>query len=177
VFGRDYSSDDGDVTGYGVRTGIDREISETMQLEFLVGAESADPDVGDTETDMIADVFLTRRLQTTWLQAGYRRSLAGSGIGTVSLRDEIYLAFRRDLTELVSAGLGLRAYRANAINEENADRDYAQMRAEFTWRLTESFSIVGDYRFTFLDREEEAESADSNQAYLYLQWAPPRPGR
>jgi len=177
VFGRDYSSDErGDAIGYGLRTGIERRISETTRLDFLVGVESTDPDDADSETDYIADVFLTRRLQTTWLKAGYRRSLAGSGLGTISARDEVHLSFRRDLTELISAGLGLRAYRSSALADEGTDRDFTQLRAEFVWRLTQTFSLIGDYRYNFLDREDEPESADSNQAFLYLQWAPQRPG-
>ncbi len=171
VFGRDYNpSGRLDVAGYGARAGFEHEFSETTRLRALGGIERSDPEEGDDSDDWIADISLVRRLETTWLRAGYRRSVSAQGDGDLSVRDQIHLGFRRQLTELLDAGIGVQAYTADGVSGNANDRDYVQIRTEFTWSLTRQLNVVGDYRYTILDREEDAESANANQLYLYLQW-------
>ena len=174
----DYSSDrEGrDYNAYSGRVGFERELSQTTRLRALAGVANSSPDQGSSQTDGVGEIFLTRRLETTWLRAGYRRSLTGSGLGA-AIRDEVQVGFTRDLTQLISAGLGFRAYSSSALTDDSSDRDYAQVRAEFTWRLSQSWFFNADYRFTFLDRQDDPETADANQLFLFLSWSPPKPTR
>jgi hypothetical protein len=171
VFGRNFSpSSDPDVVGYGAEAGFEHEFSRTTRLRVLGGIEHSEPDEGSSSDDWIADVSLVRRLQTTWLRASYRRIVSAQGDGDLSLRDQIHLGFTRRLTELLEAGIGVRAYSAEGVQGNVNDRDYAQIRTEFIWNLSRQLNIVGDYRYTILDRDEEDESANANQLFLYLQW-------
>ena len=171
VFGRNFSpSARPDVSGYGAEAGFEHDFSETTRLRALAGIEHSEPDEGSGSDDWIADISIVRRLQTTWLRAGYRRIVSAQGDGDLSLRDQIHLGFTRRLTELLEAGIGVQAYSAEGVQGNANDRDYVQIRTEFIWNLTRQLNFVGDYRYTILDRDEEDESANANQLFVYLQW-------
>ena len=161
--------------GYGLRAGFRGEISENTRLRFLAGLESVGQVSGERDVDWVADVSLVQRLQTITLLAQYRRSISGGGAGTLSSRDEINLNFTRELSERISAGLGVRAYTTNRLegDPENFDeRDYVQLHAQFIWNLTRTWFVQADYRYTFLNREVVGESANSNDVTLWVSYRP-----
>ena len=162
-------------TGTGLQAGIDGAVSRNTRLRVLAGLEDTDNEFGESHMDWVADVSLVRRLQTITLLAQYRHSISGGGSGTLSSRDEINLSFTRRLNERISAGLGVRAYATNALEDEavNFDaRDYIQMHARFTWNLTRTWFIEADYRYTFLNRERIGEGANSNDVTIWLSYRP-----
>ena len=150
-------------------------VSRNTRIRVLVGVEGADNESGGRDLEPVADVSLVRRLQTITLLAQYRRSISGGGAGTLSSRDEINLNFTRRLSERVSAGLGVRAYATNALEGDvvNFDeRDYVQLRAQFTWNLTRTWFLEADYRYTFLNRQLIGESGNSNDVTIWLSYRP-----
>jgi hypothetical protein len=172
VFAREFTpSGQPDIYGYGFETGFEHDFSLTTRLTALVGIEHSEPDEGSSSDDWIADISVRRRLQTTWLLARYRRNVSAQGDGDLSIRDEIHLGFTRQLTELIEAGIGVRGYTADGVSGDANDRDYVQIRTEFEWDITRRLSMIGDYRYTILDREEENESANANQLFVYLQYS------
>ena len=78
------------------------------------------------------------------------------------------------MSERLAAGLGVRAYTTNALDKDVNfnERDYAQLAAQFTWALTEKLALRTDYRYTFLDRSEADETANSNRLTLWLSYTP-----
>jgi hypothetical protein len=92
----------------------------------------------------------------------------------LNARDSINLNFTRELNERISAGLGVRAYQTTALeNAVNFDeRDYLQLRAQFTWNMTQTWSLEANYRYTFSDREVLGESANSNNVTIWLNYRP-----
>ena len=164
-----------EVTGVGIRAGMVGSVSRNTRIRVLVGVEGADNESGGRDLEPVADISLVRRLQTITLLAQYRRSISGGGAGTLSSRDEINLNFTRRLSERVSAGLGVRAYATNALEGDvvNFDeRDYVQLRAQFTWNLTRTWFIQADYRYTFLNRQLIGESGNSNDVTIWLSYRP-----
>jgi hypothetical protein len=165
-FYREYMPELGDDgTGFGFQAGFQRSLTEKTQLRALAGVE---------EINWVADVSLSRRLQTITLLAQYRRSISGGGSGTLYARDAINLNFTRRLNERISAGLGVRAYQTTALeNTVNFDeRDYLQLRAQVTWNMTQTWSLEANYRYTFSDRELLGESASSNNVTVWLTYRP-----
>ena len=94
----------------------------------------------------------------------------------MSERDAINVRMTRVLNERFEAGLGLKAYTSRPIrlepDEELFDRNYAQLTARLTWNITRSFSMEPTYRYTFVDREIQGESANSNQFILWFAYQP-----
>jgi len=163
------------VDGIGFNIGFDRRLSETMRFRAKAGLEDTELVGADNELAWVADVSLSRQLETISLLAQYRRSVNASGSGQLGARDSINFSFSRELNDKITAGLGARIYSTKAVNETAAafdDRDYVQLRSQFTWNLSEVFSVQAEYRYTVLDRELLGESSNSNEVTLWLSYQP-----
>jgi len=184
VTGRRYDPDDvilEENNGYGVLGGFERALSPKTRLVAMVGVENTDQAMGQSDTDLIGNVTLTRELETIRLFARYQRAITGNGSGTVELRDTLNMNFNRRLNERISAGLGVRAYQAEQIGEFSTigDRDYVQLQTQFTWYVTKAFVIEADYRYTVLDRSPAAgvvgvneQRSNSNEISLWFVYQP-----
>lgn len=174
---RNYQTGQGsnEVNGVGLLGGIERTLSETSRLRLTVGVEDTDVDGGSSQVEPVMNVSYVRRLKTILLLAQYRRSISATGSGNLATRDSLNLNFTRELSDRISAGLGARVYTTNAIDETTStldERNYVQLRAQFTWHLSTTFSLETDYRYTFLDRETLGESSNSNQVTVWLNYRP-----
>ena len=163
------------VTGYGLNFGFENRLSETTIFRLTIGAENTELESGEDSVNPIANMSLTRRLETITLFAQYQRVISGGGGGSLAARDIINLRFQRQLNDRIGAGIFVRAYSTTAIEEGpvNIDeRDYVQLGAQFIWNWTETFSVEVNYRYTIIDRERIGESANSNNVMLWLNWRP-----
>ena len=141
------------------------------RLGGQAGREQAD---GGNTSNWVGEVNLTRRLETIRLLGQYRRVVSGTGSGTLTQRDQVTVAFTRQLSELLSAGLGALAYRTSSV-EDNVDfdeRNYVQLQARFNWTLTRTLNLEANYRYTVIDREDENEAANSNAVTVWLHYRP-----
>lgn len=174
---RNYQTDQGnnETNGVGFNVGFDREISQTTRFRATAGLEDTEVANNDSEVDWVANISLSRRLETTTLLAQYRRSITASGSGRLGARDSINLNFTRDLNERISAGIGARVYATNAIGDSFTgfdERSYVQLRSQFTWHLSPVFSIEANYRYTFLERESLIESSNANEITVWFTYEP-----
>ena len=173
---RKYQTDQGDneVDGIGFNVGFDRAISQTTQFRATAGLEDTETSATDSEVSWVTNISLVRQLQTTTLLAQYERSISASGSGALGARDSINLNFTRRLNDLISAGIGARVYSTNSVDKALTfdERDYVQLRAQFTWYISPVYSIDANYRYTFLNRAALLESANSNQITLWFNYRP-----
>lgn len=163
------------VSGYGINGGFQTQLSEKTTLRMIVGVENTETDDGSGEIDPVGEITLTRQLETIRLLAQYRRVVSGGGSGSLSARDVININFTRDLTERVSAGIGVRAYATKSRLQGGGtldERDYVQLRSTVTWNLSQTLSMEVSYRYTVLDRVNLGESANSNNVTLWFNWRP-----
>jgi hypothetical protein len=170
-----YSAEDtpGDSTSYGLQLGVRRDLSETTSFEVLGGLSTSERVSGGNETNWIGEANLIRRLETIRLLGQFRRSITGTGSGTLTRRDQVNIAFTRRLTNLLTAGLGLLGYTTNSVEDVQFDeRNYVQLRSQFIWSLTRNFDLEANYRWTLIDREDEDESANSNAITVWLHYRP-----
>jgi len=171
----DTSAELSDITGSGLQVGFERELSEKMQLTVMIGVEDTDHEGVESDPEVVGNVTLIRNLETIRLLARYRRSIAATGAGRLSVRDSINLNFRRRLSEKIIAGLGVRAYQSRGIGGFPSidDRNYIQLQSSFLWYLTQSMVIEADYRYTILDRTElDGGRSNSNQINLWFVYQP-----
>jgi len=173
---RQFDADGRDeVTSSGFNAGFERTLSETTRLHAVAGLEDTERETGGSDVNWVADIRLSRSLQTITMLAQYRRTISGGGSGVLSSRDAINLNFTRRLNERISAGLGVRAYQTNALDDAVVtfnERDYIQLLSQFTWHLTQTWSLQANYRYTFLDRSQLGESANSNNIIIWLHYRP-----
>lgn len=171
----DSTGSSNDTTGVGVSAGFARSLSSSTKLEALVGLETTDEEGVSTDPTYTVDVSLVRRLEVITLLTQYRRSVSASGQGNLMARDSLNFRLSRELNDRISAGLGFRAYRTDAIeglSSSLTERDYVQLRAVFSVDLTQAFQIETDYRYTFIRRTTLGESANSNNVNLWLTYRP-----
>ena len=183
ITGRNYDSENAlnDTDGYGVMAGFEYALSQKTQLMAMVGIEDTDQSGFDYDPEVIANVTLTRSLETIRLYAQYRRSVNASGAGVLAARDSLNINFRRRLNERISAGVGVRAYQSSAVDGSTSteDRDYIQLQSNFRWYLSTAMIIEADYRYTINDRGDQlvngvliGERANSNQVNLWFVYQP-----
>ena len=165
---------DNDSSSYGLLGGIQRSLSQTMRVQALGGIAQTERTLGGSDTNFVGMVNLVRNLETIQLLAQYRRSVAGSGSGTLTQRDQVNVGFTRRLSEVLTASLGGLAYHTSSI-EKNVDfdeRTYVQLRSRFMWSLTRNLDIEAIYRYSLIDRQDDDESANSNAMTLWLHYRP-----
>jgi len=178
--GRRYDSDEliDDIDGYGIRAGIEHALSQKTKFTAAIGMEDTDRLDAGSDSDVVGSATLTHNLETIRLWARYQRSINASGSGIVSVRDSFNLGFRRRLSEKLSAGLGVYAYKqGETIDDpssvEDTDDDYVQLQSSFVWYLSRSFVIEADYRYTILDRGDDfGGRANSNRLNLWFIYQP-----
>jgi len=171
----DTASSSESVNGVSLNVGFDRRFTETTRLRAMAGLEDTELVGADSEMAWVADISLFRQLETITLLAQYRRSVSASGVGQLGARDSVNLNFTRDLNDTITAGLGARIYQTSAVNDTSQNfnnQNYVQLRSNFVWNLSETFSLEADYRYTFLDRESLGESSNSNEITIWLNYAP-----
>ena len=163
-------------TGNSATLGWIRRFSETSRLVLRAGVDSSEDVDGRDESNPVGQISFMRNFEVAQFLASYRRSIAGGGGNVLSVRDEISANFRRQLSQRLQLGLGARAYKTRPLNSQAANtfdnRDYVQLRGLLSWRLTKSFFVDLDYRYTFLDREIFPDEAVSNRFNLWFRWSP-----
>ena len=171
---RNYQTDrvGGDIAGYGLSAGFNRELTETTTFRALVGVEETEKLNDSDKPNFVTDISLVRRQQTTRLLAQYRRRISASGRGELVERNEVNLRFTRALNDKFSAGLGARAYETQSLGSIANDTNYVQLHAQLLWQMTDAFSLRANYRHTVIDRAVNGESADSNRLTLWFTYRP-----
>jgi hypothetical protein len=177
VGARKYENDlNNDVDGVGAVIGIESDISETTRFEAEIGYEDTEQSLtGESDANFVANVNLVRNLETVTMLAQYRRDVAASGAGRVTARDSLNLMLRKQFTERVSGGLGVRGYQTEAVGEQAVtfeERDFIEFRANLAVALSRAFSVQGDYRHARVERSGLEGSADGNSIILWLVYRP-----
>jgi hypothetical protein len=176
---RNYNADDilDDTTGYGLAAGFTRNLTENSLFRALVGVENTERFLQDDSQNFVFDLYYRQRLETILLIAQYRRSVIASGAGRLTARDSVNLRFTRQLSDKLSAGLGVRAYQTTGLSDISIiERDYVQLRSQLTWSLSSAFSLEANYAYTFIRRSNLDDSANSNNINLWFVYHP-IPGR
>jgi hypothetical protein len=176
IFRSDDTTEDLDI--YSLSLTGERRLTELSRLTFSAGARRTEPQ-GDTagrksDTGFLGS-FLARTRGENWNGAlSLERKLRPSGDGTLKETDQILLRASRDLSPRLAASIVGRAYETRVPGDSEAgEEQYADVAPTLSWRLTNAWSLRGTYRYRWIDRALEQESADSNAVFLTLQYAPP----
>jgi len=165
-----------DVDGLGFNIGVERNLTETTRFRAEVGVEDTEPAGSESDSNPVWDINIVKNAQTVTLMAQYKRTMNGSGAGRVTARDSFNLSVRKQFfPERLEGRLAIRAYTTERLSSDPGtidERDYVQFRAQLTYALTRTFSVQGDYRYTYIDRSTTAGSDNSNAIILWLIYRP-----
>ena len=175
---RSYEPDNAgiNVDGFAFNIGFDRNLTETTRFRAEVGVEQTEPAGGESDSNAVWDINVVKRVETVTLMAQYKRSMNAGGSGRVTARDSFNLSVRKQFfPERLEGRLAIRAYTTERLSSDPGvidERDYVQFRAQLTYALTRTFSVQGDYRYTYIDRSATAGSDNSNSIVLWLIYRP-----
>ena len=176
---RKYENDLGtnDVDGVDAVIGIESDISQTTRLRAEIGYENTEQSLtGESDGNVVANFNIVRRLETITMLAQYRRDIAGTGAGRVTARDSVNFTLRKQFTERVSGGLGVRAFQSEEVGQQDVstleERDFTEFRAMLAVALSRAFTVEGDYRYARADRSGFEDEADGNSIMVWLVYRP-----
>jgi hypothetical protein len=175
VTGRNYNSEgvDAEIKGIGALVGLEHDLTEKTSFTAMVGLEDTDQGDVNPDPEVVGFATLSRNLETIRMFVQYKRSISGNGASNLTLRDAVNLNFKRLLSERISAGIGVRAYRDNASGGSVDDRNYFQLHGSFRWYVKTYFAIEANYRYTVLDRTGLfGERTNSNRVTLWFVYQP-----
>lgn len=161
---------------YGV--GYNRKVSERTQLRMGASNDTSEDQFGDNQSNLVGEISVIHRYETTRVIASYQRRVNGSGFGGLAVRDAVSMNLSRDLSPKLNLSAGVRAYSTRALDSADVDfnaQDYAQFRARARWRYSREIAFALDYRYTNIDRKIDGEvsaGGDSNQVGLWIYWQP-----
>ena len=164
-----------DVDGFAFNLGLERGLTQTTRFRAEIGVEESEPAGGASDSNVVWDINLVNKLQTVTVLAQVKRSVNASGAGRVSLRDSFNLNLKKQFSDRLDGGLGIRAYSTERLSSDPGtidERDYIQFLAQMTYALSRTFSVQADYRYTYIDRSTVADTAKSNSIILWLTWQP-----
>ena len=175
---RSYEPDNAgvDVDGLGFNIGFEQRLTQTTRLRAEVGVEDTEPDGSESDSNVVWDINVVKKVETVTFMAQYKRSMNAGGAGRVTERDSFNLSVRKQFfPERLEGRLAIRAYTTERLSSDPGiidERDYVQFRAQLTYGLSRTFSVQGDYRYTYIDRSATAGSDNSNSITLWLIYRP-----
>jgi hypothetical protein len=162
-----------EVDGLSLTTGFERRFSETTRFRLAIGVEQSELSNGDSDTNVIGNVALIRRLERTTLLAEYRRSVTASGTGRIAARDAVNFSVRHSFTERFSGGVALRSYQSDPlVGAVTTQQEYVQFGAQLAYAFSRTISARADFRFTQIERTAALGPAESISMIVWLIYQP-----
>jgi hypothetical protein len=144
-------------------------VTKQSKFRLEVGMEESRPAFGETDSDVVGNIYYVKTSETVRFLAQYRRSLSASGSGQLDPRDSINFTLNKQFTERFDGGLALRAYkteRSTNVVGQFDEREFGQLGAQISYALSRSFTVQFDYRFTYLDQSTVLGGAANSNAFL-----------
>lgn len=178
IRGRRFEKDIGDQTidGVGAVIGFQSDLSQTTRLQAEVGYENTDnSDSNGTDSNLVGNLNIVRRLETITLLAQYRRDVTAGGSGRLTARDTLNFNVKKQFTERFYGGFAARAYKTDGLGELAVtfeERDQREVAVQFGFALSRALSLEAEYSYTEVDRSQTEGTADSNNVLLWLVYRP-----
>jgi hypothetical protein len=162
---------------YGAEAEWRSDYSQTTNVYVRLGAQQTDLDREgvEAETSIIAGIGGRWTLPTTNLFADLTRTVGPNSAGAVIERSELRLRMSRAIRPRFSILAGARATSDEAIGPSAyPERDYVTCEVGFDWRLTRTWSVVGEYNYIWQEYSDDPSDTSSNAVSLGVVYQPGR---
>lgn len=164
---------------YGMVANLQHRLSERSTILVSAGvrwSNPADEDRADSESGFLGGIEGRTRGENWEASASLERRLRPSGRGVLKETDQILLRASRDLSPRLAVELTGRAFTTRAVGSGGGagTEDYASVSPGISYRLTEEWSLTGEYLFQAIRRAGAGERADANAVFLRLDYQPRR---
>ncbi len=167
---------------YSLTVGLNRKLTERTQFQVEVGLgrseTETDTEPGSDDTVLVYRASLNHRIERGQLRLRASRDNHPTGHGNVVATDQLSADMRYALTERWEAQVSGR-YISRDSNLDSAtsfnDADYLNFETRIGYALTPNWKIGGAYRFSWVDRQINPDSAQGNAVFAFVSYSPQRP--
>lgn len=166
----------------GIQAGFDYQLAEQLSASLLAGWVKLKTDYSanlpvaldnDDSDGLVATGSLKYVQERYELQANIKSQPSPSGNGYMLYTHQLDLNWRYRLTERSRFAVSLIGGRNESVDSRiNNDRDYARCRLRLDYRFSPAWHIAGTYVYSWQDRSNFPDDANSNAMYLSLIFQP-----
>jgi len=141
--------------------------------------ETTGASVGASDTVWVFGAGLTKKFESTTVQASASRDIVPSGFGLLIRTDRIFASVGHDFSETLGASFEASGYRVSgvtsrAIGGTISDQRLLYFAPKISWRFLEWWRAELSYTFRWRDGSGAQDSATSNAAMFTLTYFPPK---
>lgn len=167
------------INTYSVVADVEHELSELSTIRISGGVRQSEPAGSggdfDTETGFVGRIEGSTEGRIWDTTAILERRLLPDNQGVLKETDQLLLRASRELRPRLEAAFSGRVFRTRSLDErigEAEGRDYASLQPSLTYQLTPEWSVTGEYRFEYVDRDENQGDAYGNSVFLSIDFVP-----
>lgn len=188
AFGSEYEAEAGTARSksQSVGAGLEfrHEFSPTMDGRVSVGYEDIDSDltsggvtVSDSNGVTVFSAGITRQGDISRVVVDASQTVDPGGTGFLQERTQLRFRYTRQLSPKVYVNFNARIQTTEEVSPDlisPIDRDYQRYGVGLEWRLSQIWSLRGDYAFTAQQFDETNGYAESNKASISFVYDPAR---
>lgn len=175
------ADEDRDDDSIVVRTGIEREFSETLRGSADIGYRATTFDVDspeeDTDDGLVVRIRGSKRTGLTTFAGQLEQNVTPSGSGELVDKIELRFNVSRRLSEVLRFTFRSRLFETETdrVRAEEVTRRFLSLGPRLRWRLGRAFSIDGSYEYRREKIDGDPDSAESNAVVFSLNYTKPTP--
>jgi hypothetical protein len=166
-----------DTDGYGAYVQWDTKFTETSRMYMRLGAQQTEPEVGESDTNVLAGLGGQWKSPRNALFVDLTRSVEPISAGTVVERYQLRMQIDHEVSPRVSLLLAARGSRDEDLSDTGTfpTRKYAAAEGGFEWRLLRNFAVTATYGYRWQEYEDELSDSSANTFLIGFVYEPKRP--
>jgi hypothetical protein len=166
-----------DTDAYGAYLQWDTRFSETSRAYVRLGAQQTEPELGESDTNVLAGVGGSWNTLRNTLFLDLTRTVEPVSAGTVVERYQLRMQINHEVSPRVSLLLAARGSHDKDIAESSTlpTRKYAAAEGGFEWRVLRNFAVTATYGYRWQEYADELSDRSANTFLIGLVYEPKRP--
>jgi hypothetical protein len=166
-----------DTDAYGAYLQWDTRFSETSRAYVRLGAQQTEPELGQSDTNVLAGVGGSWNTLRNTLFLDLTRTVEPVSAGTVVERYQLRMQINHEVSPRVSLVLAARGSHDKDIAEPSTlpTRKYAAAEGGFEWRVLRNFAVTATYGYRWQEYADELSDRSANTFLIGLVYEPKRP--
>ncbi len=165
-----------DTDAYGAYVEWNTNFSPTSRAYVRVGAQQTEPEIGESDTNVLAGVGASWNSPRNTLFVDLTRTVEPVSAGTVVERYQLRMRIDHDVSPRVALMLGVRGSHDDDIEDSStfARRKYAAAEGGFEWRVLRDFAVTATYSYRWQEYADEPSDRSGNAFLIGLVYEPKR---
>jgi hypothetical protein len=165
-----------DTDAYGALVQWDTNFTENSRMYVRAGAQQTEPEIGESDTNVIAGVGGSWNNLRNTLLLDFTRTVEPISAGTVVERYQLRMQIHHEVSPRIALMLGARASRDDDLDPAGTfpTRKYAAAEGGFEWRVLRNFAVTATYTYRWQEYADELSDRSANGFLIGLVYEPKR---